>query len=217
MGNKLPKEQAKSERTKLCPIKALVFFKCSELCEVNSLIESSAWTESEILIHQSSIRLSNSTLSASTDINDSFLIIYQDQVTLEVSFLLNKRNEIFIVRFLNLRQFKDVVQALFVSKRPSWILSPVCQCCSREFSILTRNHHCRNCGKHICGNCSAFTSLEISGYLGQQRVCSVCISNILELTGSIHRIRGRSFQVTSNNLYFLSDRDSVLGSSLKLG
>jgi hypothetical protein len=215
MGSGLPKEQAKSERTKLCPIKANVYMKTCELSLLKSVHEKVSWFESEILIHRSVLSVSYSSVQREVQINENFLILLQDQGKLEVSFLLDDTNEVYFLRLLHFRQFKDVVQALFVSKRPSWILSPVCQNCSRSFNVTIRNHHCRNCGKHICGQCSEFTSLEISGYLGQQRVCSGCLGTVLSLTKKILNLREKRPDAVSGDLYYFNDRDSILGSSLK--
>ena len=62
--------------------------------------------------------------------------------------------------------------------RPTWIPDnevSACLLCNQKFSLVTRKHHCRACGKVICAKCSknkkALTQL---GYLEEQRVCDFC-------------------------------------------
>ena len=31
---------------------------------------------------------------------------------------------------------------------------PNCRICDREFTVLTRRHHCRVCGRIVCAKCS---------------------------------------------------------------
>ena len=56
-----------------------------------------------------------------------------------------------------------------------------CQVCGRSFSIIVRRHHCRSCGKCICGSCS-FEKVRMEG--GEdgklQRVCNFCKDEIKE-------------------------------------
>jgi hypothetical protein len=50
-----------------------------------------------------------------------------------------------------------------------------CLDCFREFSFLTRKHHCRACGNVLCSHCCNSFSV-ISGFedLGKVRVCNQC-------------------------------------------
>ena len=50
-----------------------------------------------------------------------------------------------------------------------------CQLCQRSFSLLVRRHHCRNCGKCVCGTC-AFSKVRMDQVDENklQRVCNVC-------------------------------------------
>eukprot|EP01129_Flabellula_baltica_P012838 TRINITY_DN585_c0_g1_i3.p1 TRINITY_DN585_c0_g1~~TRINITY_DN585_c0_g1_i3.p1 ORF type:complete len:1033 (-),score=190.91 TRINITY_DN585_c0_g1_i3:1453-4092(-) len=53
-----------------------------------------------------------------------------------------------------------------------------CQLCTTTFSIFLRKHHCRNCGKVICGPCSDFQMrLPEIGYHNPVRVCSKCYTS----------------------------------------
>lgn len=61
--------------------------------------------------------------------------------------------------------------------RALWVPdSKVNQCmvsgCGLKFSLVNRKHHCRNCGKVVCGPCSA--SKAILNQTKPERVCKVC-------------------------------------------
>jgi len=58
--------------------------------------------------------------------------------------------------------------------------------CSRKFSKTLRKHHCRACGKVICGSCSGH-ELLLPGATRKERVCDPCYDiRIHDLTGSLH-------------------------------
>jgi hypothetical protein len=215
MGNKLQKEQATSERTKLCPIKAQVFLKYGPKESLSELISSNEWIEISLTIHQSKIFSENlDTVNISKDL----LVLSQDEKNFEVRLLsLSPESEIiYIIRCKSIWQFKDLVLAIFLSKRPSWILSPSCQLCFKSFSLMTRDHHCRNCGKNICGRCSDFFKLEISGYLSKKRICSQCIDKVKSITKLVSEIQVYDLNsFSSQSLYYANDRDSLLLTSLK--
>jgi hypothetical protein len=217
MGNKLPKHQATSERIKMCPIKAAIHLKTLYQQDLPTL-ESLPWMESSITIHQSTISISSLTTSSpnTVPIGENFIILSQDQHSLELYFLLLAQNQIFLLKFSSLRQFKDVVSALFISKRPSWLISPICQTCCQSFSVLKRDHHCRYCGKNICKDCSIFDLLEISGFIGKQRLCCGCFKKVKNIINVVKDIQINSLQIeTDDGLYFFGDSDSVLAPCLK--
>ena len=70
-----------------------------------------------------------------------------------------------------------------------------CSKCKKEFTITRRKHHCRNCGKIFCYKCANYfikipESIDIplkNKYInyyfnsGEERVCSNCYNNILEI------------------------------------
>lgn len=62
------------------------------------------------------------------------------------------------------------------NQAPVWIPDArvtMCQICTSEFTITWRRHHCRACGKVICGNCSKNkVYLEYLKKIG--RVCDEC-------------------------------------------
>ncbi|GMH56044.1 hypothetical protein TrRE_jg1125 [Triparma retinervis] len=57
--------------------------------------------------------------------------------------------------------------------------TPRCQLCQRDFSLLVRRHHCRNCGKCVCGTC-AFSKVRMDQVDENklQRVCNVCADEL---------------------------------------
>jgi len=61
---------------------------------------------------------------------------------------------------------------------PVWIPddnAPKCQMCNKTFTFVIRRHHCRNCGKVICGACSSQKRLLAKLNKGHPvRVCDFC-------------------------------------------
>ncbi|GMH74348.1 hypothetical protein TL16_g06439 [Triparma laevis f. inornata] len=59
---------------------------------------------------------------------------------------------------------------------PMWGANTLgCEICNRNFTVLIRRHHCRNCGKCVCGTC-AFEKVRMDAVNDSklQRVCNVC-------------------------------------------
>ena len=61
---------------------------------------------------------------------------------------------------------------------PVWVpdkLAARCMVCGASFSVIRRRHHCRNCGKVVCGACSAqkrvIPGLDLAT---PERVCKFC-------------------------------------------
>jgi hypothetical protein len=59
-----------------------------------------------------------------------------------------------------------------------------CMCCRKKFTTFNRKHHCRNCGKVVCGHCSSM-KVDLLVFQGQilpqesekpERVCTDCYS-----------------------------------------
>lgn len=210
MGNKLPQEQAASERTKLCPIKGSVFLKSAPREELWKILEQNTWKEVDLTVHQSIISIQNEVF---IQINNNLWMIAQNQSKLEMILAVHEESSdtIHIIRCMSLHQFKNLVLAIFYSKRPSWIISPLCQCCSTSFTVFTRNHHCRNCGKNICGGCSTFAKLEMSGYSKEQRICIQCVRIVKQCSDLVFDIQVNEFKMYSyDSLYCFSDTNSVI-------
>ena len=66
---------------------------------------------------------------------------------------------------------------------PDWSSSS-CELCHKQFSIFfVRRHHCRQCGRLLCGVCSNYRrELPECGYDGEVRVCKDCISSPPHIT-----------------------------------
>jgi len=68
-----------------------------------------------------------------------------------------------------------------LAKEPRWGEGDFCEECQTKFGITTRKHHCRHCGRLLCGKCSAKEMPIIKYSLTKQvRVCEVC-SDLLTL------------------------------------
>ena len=49
--------------------------------------------------------------------------------------------------------------------------------CDNKFSLFNRRHHCRRCGKLVCGSCSKYELLNAYGV--PQRACKQCYFNFI--------------------------------------
>lgn len=52
--------------------------------------------------------------------------------------------------------------------------SESCNGCNERFTVLNRRHHCRNCGKLICVDCSLTRLLLPHSQVKKERVCDQC-------------------------------------------
>jgi hypothetical protein len=76
----------------------------------------------------------------------------------------------------------------------SWIHdkdAPSCAQCRYEFTIFFRRHHCRNCGRVFCGDCSSRT-LEIDKK--SVRVCDGCFRHVTQNARQTKRTNSPSAQ-----------------------
>jgi serine/threonine protein kinase len=54
-----------------------------------------------------------------------------------------------------------------------------CKQCTKEFGVLRRKHHCRNCGHIFCNDCSSRNCfIPDSTYTTQERVCDGCFARL---------------------------------------
>eukprot|EP01128_Nolandella_sp_AFSM9_P006966 TRINITY_DN369_c1_g3_i1.p1 TRINITY_DN369_c1_g3~~TRINITY_DN369_c1_g3_i1.p1 ORF type:complete len:450 (-),score=65.87 TRINITY_DN369_c1_g3_i1:126-1475(-) len=54
-----------------------------------------------------------------------------------------------------------------------------CGICGTTFSLLTRRHHCRSCGRLFCGTCcSTKKALPQYGYDTPVRICDICAKDV---------------------------------------
>ena len=58
-----------------------------------------------------------------------------------------------------------------------------CQTCTKPFSLLVRKHHCRLCGRVVCGECSQYR-MVLEKTNKPVRVCCSCYS--------VHRSDGKN-------------------------
>eukprot|EP00758_Cryptobia_borreli_P001832 Tbor_TRINITY_DN2570_c0_g1::TRINITY_DN2570_c0_g1_i1::g.516::m.516/K06276/PDPK1; 3-phosphoinositide dependent protein kinase-1 len=69
--------------------------------------------------------------------------------------------------------------------RPLWQRDPTwvgddevtqCKHCGKDFNLIRRKHHCRNCGNIFCDSCSNHqVHIPESTYKGKERVCDPCL------------------------------------------
>ena len=62
-------------------------------------------------------------------------------------------------------------------KAPAWVRDEavsMCMLCDILFTRIRRRHHCRACGRVVCGNCSGFKApLEYKNGK-QEKICEIC-------------------------------------------
>lgn len=80
------------------------------------------------------------------------------------------------VRFFS---FNNFVLAVQFQVKPHWIPDYdclTCMLCSCKFNLVNRRHHCRSCGRVLCGGCCATRRLlpYMSETESKQRVCFPC-------------------------------------------
>uniref|UniRef100_A0A8R1DK94 FYVE-type domain-containing protein n=2 Tax=Caenorhabditis japonica TaxID=281687 RepID=A0A8R1DK94_CAEJA len=102
---------------------------------------------------------------------------------------------------------------------PYWIPdseSPLCMLCNSKFTIITRRHHCRACGRVLCGSCC--NEKAILEYLQEEgkkpqavRVCQPCSAMLARIEAHEHEEKRRRESVTSeSDVNHLEDSTSAL-------
>lgn len=215
MGNKIPREQVRTEKVKMQYLQTKIQIKSGLLQDSQSLLYSKDWKISLLEIYLCTLRLDK---TEELFLNNDFLIISRNQPLLELIFLAksNEGQKIYMLKFGSDKSFTKITAGILLSKRPSWILSPVCQTCSQGFSMTTRSHHCRYCGKNICGSCSKFCRLELLGYTNAQRICVKCVAKVEDKMRYVCEIRNEDMsESVLENLYDLPYSQSILASTLE--
>lgn len=86
------------------------------------------------------------------------------------------------------------------SQAPLWIPDArvtMCQICTSEFTITWRRHHCRACGKVVCGNCSK--NKAKLDYLGKiARICEDCVDKLGVVKEADPGVKRRKSHTTPN-------------------
>jgi len=76
--------------------------------------------------------------------------------------------------------FTHNTSAVGVQRPPVWVsneIATVCMLCNNNFSWFCRKHHCRRCGKVVCGVCAPkknARSIPEWGFVQPVRHCIVC-------------------------------------------
>lgn len=71
---------------------------------------------------------------------------------------------------------------------PHWIKDDevsMCQLCSKSFTALKRRHHCRACGRVVCGKCSSKKSNLAYDNNKPNRVCDKCFVILKNVDGKV--------------------------------
>lgn len=80
------------------------------------------------------------------------------------------------------RQFPELKEAdamFSADTAPDWADGEVCHRCRTEFTMLTRKHHCRNCGQVFCHQCSSkLSTVPKYGIEKEVRVCDGCFVHL---------------------------------------
>lgn len=61
-------------------------------------------------------------------------------------------------------------------KKENWTKADHCEICGMYFTLLTRRHHCRRCGKSCCGDCSSLLLVDGGD---ETRYCNRCSAIII--------------------------------------
>ena len=81
------------------------------------------------------------------------------------------------------KERKAVVRSVFV---PDSEVSK-CQLCGSEFTFVKRRHHCRKCGKCICGDCS-LGKMPFSNSSQEEKVCNTCYNEYMISIGKPNKV-----------------------------
>jgi hypothetical protein len=122
------------------------------------------------------------------DIPSSVTLWKVQRISLAMILCININKELFIWRLVapTLKTFLLWKEAILISKRPEWLYSTVCQVCSKKFNLIRRQHHCRTCGKAVCGDCSRMeTVLYMYGYRKPKIICTFCATRLPLRTQSL--------------------------------
>lgn len=179
MGNKIEKEQIRVETVKNriyeCKFKLLILSE-GEITSLSSQL---------VLFNLNRSKLKckfpdNKCIEFSVGTEVTVIKYKTEKRTMKLKVHISGTEYIWKIEAQNIKSFIDWKEALMLSKRPSWLLSPVCQICIRKFKGCFRSHHCRYCGKAVCNPCSKLEAkIEIYGYKYPQRICILCARRLM--------------------------------------
>ena len=111
-------------------------------------------------------------------------------------------NEIFIGESKEI--FNDDDEDIKDGAAPVWIPDNeqlTCMECGVKFTVFNRRHHCRSCGRVLCGNCTKFNAIIKQISPKPQRVCKNCYEKFSKQENSCNE----SNQSETNESNFRSD------------
>lgn len=119
-------------------------------------------------------------MRSSVLVDKNFMITKKDPSTLSLSlsFISKKgKRKTWDLKFLTADEYSEWVKQITIAKRPLWdpVTAEKCVECNRNFNFFRRQHHCRNCGRVVCGShCESRFIIEDLGYFEAVRVCDTC-------------------------------------------
>ena len=109
------------------------------------------------------------------------------------------------------KMVRDGDKGLFDLEEPDWVEDDKfsnCQICTSQFSLFVRRHHCRRCGKLLCGKCChSKVDLWRMGFIDPQLVCNTCVS-ISQVEKELHNI---SDMFSQGALLMVEENDRSFG------
>ena len=116
--------------------------------------------------------------------SDKSFSVYTDTIEEKQSWMRAFHNLLSSSSSIQVKQVSPTEQfSIEAEEAPVWIpdsKTKFCMLCGLYFTVVRRRHHCRNCGKVICGACSDYKR-KLSYSEGKElRVCRICY-NFLQL------------------------------------
>ncbi|KAH3744563.1 protein piccolo [Pelomyxa schiedti] len=110
--------------------------------------------------------------------------VYAEERPERDGWLLDFNEILFGARGVGTSQIITQGSAVNTTQAPVWLQdkkSLICMICGQKFTVIKRRHHCRNCGKIMCGKCCHLK--RVLPHIGEEpvRVCKFCME-FLDLT-----------------------------------
>ncbi|OQS04098.1 dihydroflavonol-4-reductase, partial [Thraustotheca clavata] len=134
-----------------------------------------------------------------------------------------------ILHFNNIQGFREVKTTILdaASDLLKWkLLKPwdedhvdfKCQCCNAPFTALRRRHHCRECGKLVCGDCSVSRAIVEGFEDAKQRFCDNCVQksvpeSLLRLQQATDQVHQRKAVIVLESLMENQNNHDLLARS----